>query len=125
MLKDHLEQLVKVGHLKEFLVSQEGANVGQGSGSRNNRALPPPLGIVEVIHATFRGINLNSWRGVLSMVIPSKAEASNRPNKRPWRAFVRITFSEADLEGTSQLHEDALVLTSQIGGFLVKRVMVD
>ena len=28
VLKDHLEQLVKVGHLKEFLVSQVGVSVG-------------------------------------------------------------------------------------------------
>ena len=77
VLKDHLEQLVKAGHLKEFLVSQEGANVSQGSGSQNNRALPPHLGIVKVIHATSRGKSLNSWRGVLSMVSPYEAEASN------------------------------------------------
>ena len=36
-----------------------------------------------------------------------------------------ITFSEVDLEGTSQPHEDALVVTCQIGGFLVKKVMVN
>lgn len=28
VLKDHLEQLIKVGHLKEFLVGQEGVNTG-------------------------------------------------------------------------------------------------
>ena len=33
VLKDHLKQLVKVGHLKEFIVGQEGGNVGQGSRS--------------------------------------------------------------------------------------------
>lgn len=31
VLKDHLEQLVKVGHLKEFLVDRSGENEGQGS----------------------------------------------------------------------------------------------
>ena len=36
-----------------------------------------------------------------------------------------ITFDEEDLEGMSQPHDDALVLTSRIGGFLVKRVMID
>ena len=36
-----------------------------------------------------------------------------------------ILFYEGDLEGMSQLHDDALVVTSQIGGFLVKRVMID
>lgn len=33
VLKDHLEKLVKARHLKEFLVGQEGLNVGQGSRS--------------------------------------------------------------------------------------------
>lgn len=33
VLKNHLEQLVKVGHLKEFLVGQEEVSVEQGSGS--------------------------------------------------------------------------------------------
>lgn len=48
VLKDHLEQLVKARHLKEFVVGQEGGNVGQGLGSQGNR-LPLPLGIIEVI----------------------------------------------------------------------------
>ena len=46
MLKDHLEQLIK-----------ERANVGQGLGSRNYCTLPPPLGVVEVIHATSQGVS--------------------------------------------------------------------
>lgn len=36
-----------------------------------------------------------------------------------------ITFDEGDLEGTSQPHNDALVMTLRIGGFLVKRLMID
>lgn len=36
-----------------------------------------------------------------------------------------ITFDEDDLEGTSQSHDNALVVTSWIGGFLVNRVMID
>ena len=31
----------------------------------------------------------------------------------------------SDLKGTIQPHDDALVVTTQISGFLVKRVMVD
>ncbi|XP_075662993.1 uncharacterized protein LOC142632490 [Castanea sativa] len=34
-------------------------------------------------------------------------------------------FSEEDLEGTFQPYDDALVVTSRIQGFLVKRVFVD
>ena len=42
VLKDYLEQLVKAGHLKEFLISQGGGNASQGSGGRNDCTLPPP-----------------------------------------------------------------------------------
>lgn len=45
--------------------------------------------------------------------------------KRPQTTSVPISFSEADLEGTSSAHDDALVVTSWTGGFLVKRFMVD
>ena len=62
MLKDHLEQLVKAGHLKEFVVRQEGRNVRQGSGSRVN-TLPPSFGIIEVIHATSIGISTSHKKG--------------------------------------------------------------
>ena len=36
-----------------------------------------------------------------------------------------ISFDEEDLEGTIQPHDDALVVTVRINGFLVKRVMID
>ena len=36
-----------------------------------------------------------------------------------------ITFNDDDLEGTIQPHNDALVVTTQINGFIVKRVIVD
>ena len=51
VLKNHLEQLVKVGYLKEFVVRQGGGNIGQGLGSQSN-TLPLPLGIIQVIFAT-------------------------------------------------------------------------
>ena len=36
-----------------------------------------------------------------------------------------ISFDEEDLEGTIQPHDDALVVTMWISGFLVKMVMID
>ena len=36
-----------------------------------------------------------------------------------------ISFDEEDLEGTIQLHDNALVVTARINDFLVKRVMID
>ena len=36
-----------------------------------------------------------------------------------------IAFGDEDLEGMIQPHDGVLVVTAQISGFLVKRVMID
>mgnify|MGYP000856120115 CR=1 FL=1 len=36
-----------------------------------------------------------------------------------------IAFSDDDLEGTIQPHDNALVVTARINGFIVKRVLID
>ena len=101
VLKDHLEQLVKAGHLKEFLVDQGGGNAGQGSGSLNDHALPPLLEIIQVIPAALRGISWSSRRVVLSVVSSPKVDNEDQPKKKLKRVIASITFSEIDLEGTS------------------------
>ena len=57
----------------------------QGLGNRNNHALPPPLGVIEVIQTTSMGVSLNSERGILSVVTPPKVDATDRPKKWPRR----------------------------------------
>ena len=54
VLKDHLEQLVKVGYLKEFVVDSRNQEGGHGTRPYGNPLLPP-LGVIEVIHAASRG----------------------------------------------------------------------
>ena len=68
---------------------------------------------------------MSCWGGILSVVTPLEVDTTDRPKKRPRRTSVLIMFGEANLEGTSQPHDGTLVVTSWIGGFLVKRVMVD
>lgn len=58
------------------------------------------------------------------MASASKMDSGNRPEKKPRRTLVPITFDKVDLEGASQLRDNALVINC-IGGFLVKKVMVD
>lgn len=111
VLKDQLEQLVKAGHLKEFVIRQEGGNVGHGSGNRGS-TLPLPLGIIEVISATSIGVNVSRWRGILSVATSSRAEVIDEPEKRLRVNRDLITFGKEDLEGMSQPHNDALVVTS-------------
>ena len=50
VLKDHLGQLVKVGYLKEFVLEPGNRGPGLRARQRGN-PVPPPLGIIEVIHA--------------------------------------------------------------------------
>ena len=68
---------------------------------------------------------MNLLRGILSGITPPEIEVTNRVEKKLSKNSNPITFGEADLEGTSQPYDDALVMTSQIGGFLVNRVMID
>ena len=61
VLKDHLGQLVKARHLKEFVV--ESGNRGPGlRAQQKGNLLLPPLGVIEVIHAMPRGTNTARMR---------------------------------------------------------------
>nr|POE73409.1 hypothetical protein CFP56_08714 [Quercus suber] len=64
-------------------------------------------------------------RGILSVATLFGAEVIDRLEKRLKVNRDQITFDEEDLEGMSQPHDDDLVVTSRIGGFLMKRVMID
>ena len=68
MLKDHLEQLVRAGHLKEFVVELGNQETGQGAQPRGN-PLPPHLGVIEVIHVASTG-TLVAWRKWILIVVP-------------------------------------------------------
>ena len=56
----------------------------------------------------------------------SRAEDSNSKLKRA-RIEIQpsLSFSDEDKIGTIQPHDDALVVTLKIGGYDVKKVMVD
>ncbi|XP_050278070.1 uncharacterized protein LOC126719580 [Quercus robur] len=116
VLKDHLGQLVKAGYLKEFVVDSADRDASQGVQQKRN-PLPPPLGVIEVIHAVPRGTV--AAKGVL-IVACTEGES---PEKRTRVSRLTISFGEEDLEGTIQPHDDALVVIARISGFLVKRVM--
>ena len=49
----------------------------------------------------------------------------DRPGKKPKTAREQIAFDDNDSEGTSQPHNDTFAVTLRIGGFLVKRVMIN
>ncbi|XP_075674721.1 uncharacterized protein LOC142643878 [Castanea sativa] len=125
VLKDHLEQLVKAGHLKEFLVETGNQETGQADRLRRN-LLPPPLGVIEVIHVAPRVIRVPIAKGVLTVVSTEGSVNEQSPGKKLRYRRQPIAFDDDDdLEGTIQPHHDALIVTARIRGFIVKRIMID
>ena len=118
VLKDHLGQLVKARYLKEFVVDSTSRESGQDVQQKRN-PFPPPLGVIEVIHATLRGTT--AAKRISAMACRER----ETPEKKKKVERQTISFGEEDLEGTIQPHDDALVVTARISGFLVKRVMID
>ena len=118
VLKDHLRQLVKVGYLKEFVANIGNQGTRQGTQQKGN-LLPPPLGIIEVIHAAPRGTTATRRRGVLA-VVPAGEWSGEQPTEKKLKfTWEPIAFNDNDLEGTIQPHDDALVVTAQVNGFIV------
>ena len=75
--------------------------------------------MIEVIHTAPRGTA--AAKRVLTVACTKRDSAEKK--KKVER--LTISFREDDLEGTVQPHDDALVVTARISGFLVKRVMID
>ncbi|XP_030930892.1 uncharacterized protein LOC115956730 [Quercus lobata] len=118
VLKDHLGQLVKAGYLKEFVVDSTDQEAGQGVQQKRN-PISPPLGVIEVIHTAPRGTVATKRVLIVACMERDLAEKKKKVER------LTILFGEEDLEGTVQPYDDALVVTAQISGFLVKRVMIN
>ena len=53
--------------MKEFIVDPRNQEAEQGTRPQGN-PLPPPLGVIKVIHAALRGTLVSKRRGVLTVV---------------------------------------------------------
>ena len=115
---------MKAGYLKEFVVDPRNQEAGQGARPRGN-PLPPPLGVIEVIHAAPKGARVSIRSGVLAVVLAESSTGEQLSEKKLKYTREPIAFNDDDLEGTIQPHDDALVVTAQINGFIVKRVLID
>ena len=62
---------------------------------------------------------------VLSITQLPAEESQPEPKKAKRNSQPVLSFSEEDKVGTTQPHDDALLITLRIGGYDVKRVMVD
>ena len=94
--------------------------------SRSERETPsrPPLGTINVIF-TVSGRTGSCPSRVMSVARLSSEDICREPKRVRLEWPLVMGFSDEDKIGTIQPHDDALVITLQIGGYDVKRVMVD
>ena len=84
----------------------------------------PPLGTINVIFAAPSRTGSCLSRVISVVRLPSE-DNSREPKKARLEWPLVMGFSDEDKIGTIQPHDDALVITLRIGGYNVKRVMVD
>ena len=123
-LWDHLEQLVREGKLKSLLHHSSGQGNQTSSDSQKNAPFRPPLGIINVIFAA-PGRN-GSYLSRVMLVARLLVDEDGSELKRA-RILIQPTlgFSNEDKVKTVQPHDDNLVVTLRIGGYDVRRVLVD
>ena len=61
----------------------------------------------------------------MSVSCYSDDDSNSLPKRVKMNVPMVLSFSDADKQGTIQPHDDALVVTLRIGGYDLKRVMVD
>ena len=119
-----MEQLVQEGRLKHLLHHSSGRGGQTGSAFQENAAPKPPLGTINVIF-TALGRTGSCPSRVMSVSCYSNDDSNSMPKRTKMNVPLVLSFLDADKQGTIQPHDDALVVTLRIGGFDVKRVMID
>ena len=123
-LWDHLDQLVREVKLKQLLHHSSGLGGQTDARSERENLSRPPLGTINVIFAVPG--RTGSWPlRVMSVahLFPKDGRHESKGAKLD-RSLV-MGFSDEDKIGTIQPHDDALVIVLRIGGYDVKRVMMD
>ena len=123
-LWNHLEQLVRKGKLKHLLHHFSGRGSQTNSAFQGNAAPRPPLGTINVIFAAL-GRTESCPSRIMSVSCCLDEDSNLMPKRVKMNVLLVLSFSDADKQGTIQPHDDTLVVTLRIGGYDVKRVMID
>ena len=89
----------------------KGPRCGAGHSAKGN-SLPPPLGVIEVIHVAPGSLTIARRKGMLTAVPVEGCSGIQPSEKRINLARESIAFDDDDLERTIQPHDDALVVTA-------------
>ena len=131
-LKEQIEALIRQGKLRKFVRqdNQEARPEPRPPRQEENkdRMKDPSRDIIGEIRTIVRGLASGG-----TSRSSRKAYARQAHNilitQRPWKSVKMndqiITFSEDDARGIHQPHDDALVVTMTIAGFITRRVLID
>ena len=123
-LWNYLDQLVREGKLKHLLHHSSDHQSQTHQEPRRDAALRPPIGTINTILAVPGRMGTHPSRVLSVTQLPAK-ESQPEPKKARRNSHPVLSFSEEDKVGTTQPHDDALLITLRIEGYDVKRVMVD
>lgn len=123
-LWDHLDQLVRDGKLGHLLHNFSGRGNQMSLESQGINSSKPPLGTINVVFVAPRRTRSLPLK-VMSVARSLAIDSCQDPKRAKVAAQLVIGFSDEDKMGTIQPHDDALVITLRIGGYDVKKVMVD
>ena len=100
----------------------------QGSQARTvhqrEKSLRPSLGTINVIFEASGRIGTYSSE-IMSVSSSHTKDPFLEPKRGKMQAWPALSFFDKDKVGTYQPHDDALVVTLQIGGYDVRRVLKD
>ncbi|XP_030930491.1 uncharacterized protein LOC115956182 [Quercus lobata] len=123
-LWNYLDQQVREGKLKHLLHHPSDHQGQTHQELQRDTALRPPVGTINVILAT-PGRTGTRPSQVLSVAQRLAEESRPEPKRARINFQPILSFSEEDKIGTTQPHDDALLITLRIRDYDVKRVMVD
>ena len=123
-LWNHLDQLVREGKLRHLLHPSSGHPGQAMQEPQKDVSLRLLTGTIHVILATPGRTGLFPSR-VLSVAQLSAEDREIECKRSKKGSSLILGFLDEDKRGTIQPHNDALVVTLRIGGFDVRRVLVD
>ena len=95
-----------------------------GSELRGDASSRLPFGIINIIFAALRRTGSCPSRVTLVPHFPAE-DSSSMPKRAKMGAPLVLSFSDEDKVGIIQSHDDALIVKLRIGGYDVKKVMID
>ncbi|XP_065638815.1 uncharacterized protein LOC136071442 [Quercus suber] len=123
-LWDYLDQLVREEKLTQLLHHFSGRGSQIGLVFRGDASSRPPIGMINVIFAAPKRTGFCSSRVMSVSHCPDEGFSSMLKKIKMGIPLV-LGFLDEDKLGTIQSYNDALVVTIRIGGYDVKRVMVN